>query len=334
MLIIGSIVLSTIFLLSPPHRVYAENFAVDDVSDSPDASLGDGTCATATGKCTLRAAIEEANANEEADTITLPANTYTLSLGQLTISEKVTITGAGAGSSIIDGNNASRIFLVDAEGVGTISLQSVTLTRGKVSNTSDGGAIYNNRSLLELKNIELKNNTAGYGGAIFNNTGTVTMESAKLSNNKASTEGGAIHHFNETSANPKPRMTLTNVVVENNESFSAGGGIYVNPVTDFILRNSTISGNKITSADGVGGGLFINGTATIENSFIVSNETKTSGCSDTGGCSGGGIAIDTTGELILTGSTVEYNTAYNHGGGLFRFVLLYPIFVWVIVLLP
>jgi CSLREA domain-containing protein len=41
---------------------HAATLAVDSTGDAGDASPGDGVCATAGGECTLRAAIEEANA--------------------------------------------------------------------------------------------------------------------------------------------------------------------------------------------------------------------------------------------------------------------------------
>lgn len=47
----------------------APSFTVDDAGDAADASPGDGTCATAGGGCTLRAAIQEANARSGADAI-------------------------------------------------------------------------------------------------------------------------------------------------------------------------------------------------------------------------------------------------------------------------
>ena len=65
--------------------------------------------------CTLRAAIQEANALAGANTITLSAQTYTLTIqgfnedngaqGDLDIKSNLTINGAGAGSTIIDGNS-------------------------------------------------------------------------------------------------------------------------------------------------------------------------------------------------------------------------------------
>src|SRR4051812_45655784 len=57
-------------------------FTVDSQTDAVDANPGDGICATASlpsegVKCTLRAATMEANALAGADTINLPAGTYT-----------------------------------------------------------------------------------------------------------------------------------------------------------------------------------------------------------------------------------------------------------------
>ena len=60
--------------LWPARSVMAAPFTVDSTADSHDATPGDGTCADSSGRCTLRAAIEEANAAASADTITLPSN--------------------------------------------------------------------------------------------------------------------------------------------------------------------------------------------------------------------------------------------------------------------
>ena len=49
-------------------------FTVTSTADAPDASPGNGTCATAAAACTLRAAIEEANAGTS-------LNTYTINIG-------------------------------------------------------------------------------------------------------------------------------------------------------------------------------------------------------------------------------------------------------------
>src|SRR5262245_35107916 len=53
-------------------------FTVNSTADAVDANLNDPACKTSGNVCTLRAAIQQANASNTADTITLPAGTYTL----------------------------------------------------------------------------------------------------------------------------------------------------------------------------------------------------------------------------------------------------------------
>jgi CSLREA domain-containing protein len=124
--ILGSLIILLVLALGTG-TASAAAFAVNSTADAPDANPGDGVCATASGACTLRAAIQEANALNGADVISVPAGTYTLTLGagfgdpieppdpveplvgcnvlnyadyegDLDISCPVTITGAGAGS--------------------------------------------------------------------------------------------------------------------------------------------------------------------------------------------------------------------------------------------
>ena len=67
-------------------------------------------CATAGGDCTLRAALQEANALAGDDIIVLPAGAYILTIvgagennvatGDLDIRENLTITGAGAAAAL------------------------------------------------------------------------------------------------------------------------------------------------------------------------------------------------------------------------------------------
>ena len=112
-----------LWLASATLSVFAADFTVNVTTDAVDVDPGDGICeVTATlGDCTLRAAVMEANALAGADTITLPAGLYTLtitgvdenpsagqpweavinsdaSIGDLDITQDVTITGAGPGN--------------------------------------------------------------------------------------------------------------------------------------------------------------------------------------------------------------------------------------------
>src|SRR6266478_3035039 len=61
-------------------RAEAATFTVNCTMDDVDAAPGDGICSTATGACTLRAAIQETNALPGPDSIMLPAGSYTLTI--------------------------------------------------------------------------------------------------------------------------------------------------------------------------------------------------------------------------------------------------------------
>lgn len=52
-----------------PIPASAATFTVNSTADSADSTVGDGFCVASGGVCTLRAAIQEANANEDQDTI-------------------------------------------------------------------------------------------------------------------------------------------------------------------------------------------------------------------------------------------------------------------------
>jgi hypothetical protein len=79
---------------------YAVNYVVGSTADGPDINAGDGVCATALATCTLRAAMQDAQALGGTNTITLFGlpDPSTIDLGSAlpTISgQTLTIVGAG-----------------------------------------------------------------------------------------------------------------------------------------------------------------------------------------------------------------------------------------------
>ncbi|HEX8206210.1 MAG TPA: CSLREA domain-containing protein, partial [Solirubrobacteraceae bacterium] len=106
------------------------------------------------GACSLREAIVAANNDvaaggcpegDGADTIVLPAGTYPIeqagagedgnSIGDFDIGESATIDGAGADTTVIDGNGLDRVLHV---GAGTVRIEGVTITGGR---TPDGAGV-------------------------------------------------------------------------------------------------------------------------------------------------------------------------------------------------
>src|SRR5262249_47242838 len=140
------------------------------------------------GVLTLREAINSANTNSQADSITFDAKVFgtpqTITLGgtELALSEtgavnKTTITGPAAGVTI-SGNNASRVFRVQSDV--SAELVGLTITGGQ---SDFGGGIYN-FGKLTVSQSTLSANSARGGGGIFN-AGTLTVSQSTLSANSA-----------------------------------------------------------------------------------------------------------------------------------------------------
>jgi CSLREA domain-containing protein len=146
--IVGIALLGTFLSASAQGATFTVNSPSDVVGAAP---LNDGICATTykngvpNGICTLRAAIEEANALGGAHEIILPPNTYLLTLAtQLTISSNLTITGSGASSTIIDGNMIARagsgVLTINAGT--TVSISGATVRNGQAGS----GGVYSTRA--------------------------------------------------------------------------------------------------------------------------------------------------------------------------------------------
>ena len=190
---------------------YEANFLVVDTA--VDESDGDFSA----GDLSLREAIELTNANPGADTIafaaSLAGSTITLTLGELTITDDLTITGLGADQLTISGNHASRIFRVDnaAPTTITVAIRGLSLVNGYRPSTPYGGGIINQESLT-VEGCTLANNSSGYGGGIRND-GTLTVGNCTLANNSAATAGGAIYNDGT--------LTVTNSTLANNSATAA-----------------------------------------------------------------------------------------------------------------
>ena len=263
--------------------------AVNDLGDAVDAHPGDGKCNTSTNDCTLRAAVQEANAHPGPDTITFVVDgTFTLTLaganedlaakGDIDVTGDTTIVGNGTSKTIIEGGPTfgDRIFDVDPAGAGvTVSLSGVTVQKGQ--GFSLGGAIQvSDPSALLISNAVLTANTVS-GGALVN-------------------AGGAIWSTGE--------LDLTDVHVTGNSVVgpptvdAAGGGIAGGGTITVV--DSTIDGNTVST--GKGGGLWngVTGTATIVRSTVSGNSA---------GIAGGGIY--NLGKVSLTNATLSSNFATN-----------------------
>ncbi len=88
---------ASVLLVLLAHAGEAATFVLDDEGIARDAVMGDGICATATGACTIWAAIDETNALAGPDEITIPSSVTArlVTRGATRISDDLRITGPG-----------------------------------------------------------------------------------------------------------------------------------------------------------------------------------------------------------------------------------------------
>ena len=192
-------------------------FRVNSLADAPDAYRdGESSCESATGLCTLRAAVMESNAYSYTSAIEIPSGLYELTLpaksggGRLEITRGVKIQGAGA--TIIDGHGADIVLYVKS---GNVAINNLTVQGGK---NQGGAGIRVDDATVALNNLTIKNNNAvtGGGGLYITNEGTVTIRRSTISNNSAiGAFGGGIWNQGE--------LWVYDSTIANNDSNRAGG---------------------------------------------------------------------------------------------------------------
>jgi len=272
----------------------------------------------ADGDCSLREAIQAANtdaavdactAGNGADTIDMPPGTYTLIIpgagedanasGDLDITADLTIIGASAATTIIDGGGLDRVFHIVG---GRVEIIGLTVQNGSAIHQINinafgvGGGIYNDGTTLTLNSSTISGNAATlWGGGIVNGQfGTLTLNSSSISGNTGMSGAGIYNEHNATA-------TLNNTTVSGNSASGGVGGI--ENFGTLILKSSTVSDNTASIGSYGIGGIGNNGGTLILNSSTVSDNT---------GVTIGGIFSqrgNNLGVLTLTNSTVSGNTA-------------------------
>lgn len=313
-----------LFFASPSQ---AASFSVNTTLDAVDAAPGNGVCATSTGACTLRAAIQETNALAGADIITLPAGTYTLTIpgkdedaaatGDLDITGTgdLIITGAGAGSTRIAqsgtgaadpaGRAVDRVF--HFIGRNNVTITGVTIEKGYAYAAAPGGrsagaGIYNTASWLTLKDCGVSQNVVEWP----------PLPPPDVTDTGSAMGGGI---YNASGA----RLDVDNCVIANNtvaiaagvntNDFNGGGGVY-------NAGQATITQTIIDANYGsrYGQGILNIGTLSVSASIIRNNRDTTAPGPGAISSSGGAIA-NVGGAVTLQDSLVEGNMAA-YGGAI------------------
>ena len=280
----------------------------------------------------LREAITLANATAGTDTITFAAaingTEIDLTLGQITISDSLIISGNGAAKTIVDAQLASRLFDI-TESAATVSISGMTLKNGRTSGNghlfSDDrfqGAGIRSRATgsLTIADSTLSGHTTGGsyagGAAVAAQKGKLIITGSTLSGNTTNggeSDGGAI---NVRLAD----LEIADSTVSGNSTkgnWSYGGAIYAEGQVIAVTR-STLSGNQTTGIGSVGGAVgFYDSTGT--GRLLISRSTV-SGNSTTGRWAHGGGIYASFSKVVLSQTTLSGNSVSGteaEGGGLF-----------------
>ncbi|HYD49078.1 MAG TPA: hypothetical protein VEB21_12055 [Terriglobales bacterium] len=239
----------------------AAAFVAVDGPDLNDVLPGDGICANPTGACTLRAAVDEANALAGRDSIELGPGIHDLFQGELIVSEDLDIVGGGQGT-IIDANRKSRVILIEDPAV-SLTMTSLELING---HTDEAGGIIHNAGILEVTDARLKGGKALRGSGVYN-TGSMILRRVGLirhTDQPPAGLGGAI-------ANIGFAILDSVSVVRGQARLGCGGGIYntgtIEATNLYVARNRARLGFA-------GGICNAGGTINCVNCLIARNQAN------------------------------------------------------------
>jgi uncharacterized repeat protein (TIGR01451 family)/CSLREA domain-containing protein len=310
-------------LASPVSAAVDRSFSVNSFSDKVDANIGDNKCLDSTGYCTLRAAVQEANALGGTTSITLAtAGTYKLTIagskengsakGDIDIKSSVKLyapTG-GSGATVTAGTGFSdRIFDIPS-GTPDMSVEfepGLIIKGGKAPSGEDGGGIRSlNAGYLNLNQMTVSNSTARNGGGVYVSgpaSSSLNTNVAEFNANTATGIGGGLDVEGDLTA------TLKYLTAQDNKAGQGGG------LATFLSDGST--GSVSTS----GAAYLTNNTATDGGGGMAVSRFTGKSFTITGNSApkGGGIQlIGTTGPSNINGRTyLSNNTASSKGGGIY-----------------
>ena len=289
-LIFGTLMgaIAPIFAADPSHTYY--------VAQSGTADEGNGTSCDAPDYVgTTDVAIQDAIDNlavADGDTIVICAGTYDIGTTLDLAGKLVSLQGAGAGITVLDGgntfvgsessNNGHRIIM----SIDDIRLSGMTLQHGY--SAGDGGAVNSSRDVY-LSNCIFRDNLSGWNGGAIGGALSVDSQSCQFANNTSGMFGGAID---------SPVATAASSSFVSNIAGQKGGAINT---SNFITSASIFDANEVQQS---GGAIYTSVGDSFATTFINNSAGLAGG---TGGALWGGV-------LTVAASNFDHNRGVTGGG--------------------
>ncbi|HET8956457.1 MAG TPA: choice-of-anchor Q domain-containing protein [Solirubrobacterales bacterium] len=254
----------------------ASQAATFTVNTTGDTSVGGGC--TTDPACSLRDAVNAAGLSTDLeDLVVVPAGTYSISAGELSVSGEgtVAVRGAGARSTVIDAHQTSRVFNLSAD---KSVLEGLTVTGG-LTEVMGGGEV-----------------PGDGGGVLAYEGGEAVLQGLNVTGNVAGQNGGGVSAPPE--GTNRTAVTIAGSTISGNRVTGGalealGGGVYV--LGKLSMTNSTVTGNSVESSavspivQGGGVLLAIDPTGTEPSEATIVNSTIAGNSLGTGGVAGGGL---------------------------------------------
>ncbi len=289
------------FLVLFSVNALAIDFTVNTTSDSADSNPGDRECRTESGACSLRAAVQEANAVTGADVINIPTGLFQLVgdsinednalSGDLDVLDDLTVRGAGTElTRIIGAKNLSGVFSILSNNANTspnVTIEQLTLADG-LENV-DGGVIYT-EGALSLRSVLVED--GGFkSAAVFAVDTRLTIENSVFERNNISVSV------------LRSQLNVGNSRFSNSQ-FTSGAPLLV------VNSNARLDNNVFSDNQGSGGS---GALSAVDSKVSIADNTFT----DNSSASIGSGAVNLNGgTYTLTSNVFSRNTSARTGGAI------------------
>lgn len=286
------LIASGLAILPEPGR--SAEFLVNSLYDAVDYDPGDGFCSTAKPSltprlCTLRAAIQEANARPGEDTVVLQSGRHLLFIpgidedaaatGDLDVTDDLELRGESAALSIIDAAGIDRVLHL--QNAASLDLHHLAITGGLAagfwSDGTGGGIFATQDASLRLESVRVSGNQAVFGGGIGSRSARrVYVATSDISDNRSISNaedngvGGGLYLSGTGESGFVISSTVSlNACATLDALHCKGAGIFLSYCDDeekLRVQSSTISSNR-------GSGLYFGGCGgRIQNATIYENQ--------------------------------------------------------------
>jgi hypothetical protein len=277
------------------------------------------------GAGSLRQAVIDANNNAGADRILFQSGlsgSINLTTGQLNISDPVEIQGPGSGTLTVHNTGVGRVAYVHPGSGQSVTVSGLTLVGASGNDVTNGGIFYaggvGSNSNLTIADSVLTGSVAiSNGGAIQVYNGSVHVQNSTISGNNAGSNGAGIYVYFGS-------LQVDSSTISGNTAGSGGGGVYFGDTNaPSAIRNSTISGNRVTGGFGDGGAVYLDNDYQL-SPILIENSTLSGNIAGSGGGDKGGAIYDFSNDgnpsaLTIDSSTIAANSAGEAGGGIYQY---------------